>query len=476
MRKIFMAFLCLLVCTGTAWSQGTDTNQSTQDKDTVTISRTEFEDLKSAVASLKAEVEELKGKPTPAQSTASSEKKSDEDIPAPPEVSAPPALDATAPVQAAPALPEAVTSEAAPPNVTTPEASAPEETSSESTTSAPASGGGKSLALPDISLVVQAKGHLSSDKHDDGKDRLQVNEAELSVQGYVYPNVKADAFLTTSPQEKSSMSVEEAYLTYISAAKGLNIYLGEKHVPFGRTNLVHSHSWQYVNQPLVLRNLVASESLGGQGVDASYLIPTKSKLFAQLDLGTWTGDGPGESSNLPDVVVGSGAAFADKFNTARLWTGYPINDYNEVELGGSYANGASDGQAIPGHGQTKLSGLDLSYRHFGEGDSRLLLRTEGVWRHESVDTLSSTASGYYLFGNYRWNKYSSIGVLYDWSEFPQSPDLHESALSLIATKQLSEQYYIRLQGTHGSRPDDPSYNELWLQWVWGVGPHTHNLE
>ncbi|MEI6501844.1 MAG: hypothetical protein WCP21_12555, partial [Armatimonadota bacterium] len=87
-----------------------------------------------------------------------------------------------------------------------------------------------------------------------------------------------------------------------------------------------------------------------------------------------------------------------------------------------------------------------------------------------------TATGYYLFGNLRRDKYSSWGALYDWSEFPQAPNLHESATSLIYTKQFSEQYYIRLQGTHGSRPGDGSYDEAWLQWVWGVGPHTHNLE
>jgi hypothetical protein len=47
---------------------------------------------------------------------------------------------------------------------------------------------------------------------------------------------------------------------------------------------------------------------------------------------------------------------------------------------------------------------------------------------------------------------------------------------LIFTHQFNEQYYLRLQGTHGSRPGDEAYSELWAQWTWGVGPHTHNLE
>jgi hypothetical protein len=336
--------------------------------------------------------------------------------------------------------------------------------------------GGKFLALPDISLIVQAKGLASSDTRDDARNRIRLSEAELGIQGYVYPNVKADAFIAMSPEEGEPAQVEEAYLTYLGLRKGLNLYVGEKHVPFGRTNLLHNHSWLYVRPPLVLRNLVAEESLAGEGVGASYLLPTKGDLFAQLDLGTWTGAGPGEATELPDILVGPGAGFADRFNTARLWVGRPVGENNEIEVGGSYARGPADGFAVEGSGHATLTGLDLTYRHFGEGTSRLLLRGEGVWRHEATDAGESTASGYYLFGNYRPDKYKSVGLLWDWSEFPQAPDQHESAASLILTKQFSEQYYLRLQGTHGSRPGDNSYNELRLQWVWGVGPHTHNLE
>lgn len=433
--------LCLFVCAGIGYAQ--DTGADRTSSDTVTISRSEFDELKDSVAALQDEVNKLKGNASASQTQGK---------PAATDTAGAEGADQTA------ASPE------------TPAAPAPVEPAPAQT------GGGKALALPDISLVVQAKGHLSSDKRDDARNRLRLSEAEIGIQGYVYPNVKADAFLTTSPEEGAPMSVEEAYLTYIGLGKGLNVSLGKKHVPFGRTNLLHNHSWLYVNQPLVLRNLVAEESLAGEGANISYLLPTKSNLFAQLDLGTWTGEGPGESTNLPDIVVGPGASFADRFNTARLWTSYPINDYNEVELGGSYAQGASDGLAITGRGQARLTGMDVSYRHFGQANRRLLLRAENVWRREHTDGLSSTAAGYYLFGNYRWDKNNSLGLLYDWTEFPQSPQLHQSAISLILTKQFSEQYYIRLQGTHGSRPDDPSYNELWLQWVWGVGPHTHNLE
>lgn len=339
----------------------------------------------------------------------------------------------------------------------------------------PSAPSGRYLSLPDISLVVQAVGKVSTDTRDDQRSRLRLQEAEVGIQGFVYPDVKADCFITMSPAENQNANVEEAYLSYLGLGNA-TVQVGEKHVPFGRTNLLHNHSWLYVHQPLVLRNLVAEESLSGQGLNVSYVLPTPQNYFAQLDLGSWTGQGAQPYTNLPALMIGPGADFSDRFYTARLWTSGALNDSTELELGGSYANGSAPGLAMVGNGDARLTGLDVTFRHFGEGTARLLLRGEAVWRKEQIGGGSDTAKGYYLFGNWRSNKYASWGLLLDWSEFPQAPNLHESAASLIYTQQFSEQYYMRLEGTHGSRPGDAAYNELSLQWVWGVGPHTHNLE
>jgi hypothetical protein len=432
MRLMLMLLLCATI--GLECSvAGAHDEAIASGEATVTVPKSEWEALKARLDAVEKELQGLKARQAPVQ---------------PAETPAPEAgAETAAPAAFAASTPE---------------------------TQAPTSG--RYLALPDISLIVQAKGKASSDPRDEGRNRIRLSEAELGIQGYVYPNVKADAFITMSPEEGESAQVEEAYLTYLGLRKRLNFYVGEKHVPFGRTNLLHNHSWLYVRPPLVLRNLVAEESLSGEGVAASYLLPTKGNLFAQLDLGTWTGQGPGEATEPPDILVGPGAGFSDRFNTARLWLGQPVGENNELELGTSYARGPAEGFAVPGSGHAELSGLDLTYRHYGEGTSRLLLRGEGVQRHEATDFAGSTAKGYYLFGNYRPDKYRSVGLLYDWSEFPQASDLHESALSLILTKQFSEQYYLRLQTVHGKRPGSSSYDELWLQWVWGMGPHTHNLE
>ncbi len=427
MKCMALALICLLLA-APAWSQ----ENAQVDGDMITVPRSELDALKERLDQLEREVRDLKASQARQETTE-------------PAVSTD-TVDETAPN-------------------TTAEAPVPE----------PA--GGRQLALPDISFIAQAKGKLTDDENDPDRQKVHLSEAELGIQGYVYPNVKADAFITGSPAEDEPFQVEEAYLTYLGLTNGLNFYVGQKHVAFGRTNLLHSHSWPYVRQPYVLSNFVSPESLTGQGLAFSYLIPTRSSFFAQLDLGTWANGSEGEESNPPDIVSGPGANLTDRFSTARLWTGYPVSENGELELGGSWAGGKSEEDpATLESDHVTLTGVDLSYRHFGEGSKRLLLRAESFWRHGTTDANDATRTGYYLLGDYRLNRYNSVGLLYDWSGFPQDTTLHESALSLIYTRQFSEQYYVRFQAVHGDRPDCGNFNELWLQWVWGVGPHTHNLE
>lgn len=368
--------------------------------------------------------------------------------------------------------------------------------------------GRRYLLLPDISLISNLNGHLSNDNRDSDRDRLRLDEAELAIQSFVYPGIRADAFIVFTEGEAA---LEEGFLTVQNVGlRGvpLSATVGRRKVPFGRVNQLHPHSWLYVVQPYALSNLVAGESLTGDGAYLSYLLPTP--FFAQLDAGFWSGGGghghgeeedhedeeEGESS--AEIISSPGAGFEDRFLTLRLWTGFPILG-GELEIGGSLArgkgesllggdaeegpNGAALAQvsrgrqvALAARPSIELSGLDLSYRRAGRGASRLLLRGEYVQHRQKAGTLRQTAHGYYLFADQRLDAQNSLGLRYDWSEFPSAPGQHESALSLIGTRQLTEQTYLRLQLIRGNRPGRRNFNEVWFQWVWGVGPHTHNLE
>jgi hypothetical protein len=441
--------------------------------DTVTIPRAELEALKAQQAETQRQLEELRkmiGSMQPA---------------APPTPSTSPAP---------------VTSSDVPP------ANVDDSTSTEPVA---ATGGNRNLLLPDISLVVTGQGRVSNDRRDEDRNRFRLNEAELAIQGYVYPNVKADAYIVAAPGEDAAAQVEEGFLTFQGLRKNLNVEVGRRFAAFGRTGQLHPHSWLYTRQLLPFRNLVSEEALIGDGVQLRYTIPASKRLFANFSLGLFNaaahahgaeehGHGhEGEEHEGEDhdhdhdeesvfgegLPNGRGASYEGRFYNARLWLGYALNENSELELGTSYARGRSileprvEGE-VEQQGRVALSGFDVSFRRFLSGERRLLLRAE-YFRNSPTKSLQSQlerASGYYGLANYRFNRYNDLGFLYENSGFPQAPGQHEKALSLIYTRQFTEQFYIRLQGTRGNRPGSGNYNEANLQFTWGLGPHTHSLE
>lgn len=340
------------------------------------------------------------------------------------------------------------------------------------------------LALPDISFVMQAKGLLSSDKRDPDQRRLNLSEGELSIQGYVYPGVKAEAFLVGSPAEDAPFQIEEGFLTFQGVRKGLNINVGRKFAPFGRTGELHNHSWLYPRQLIPIRNLVSEEALVGDGVNFNYLFPLKGKTFLRGSFGVFSGEGSSTRINLSNpsdpffggVPGGTGAGY-DRFYNGRLWAGRSLGEDGEIEFGVSHARGSSnvaDDADNISNGRVNLTGADLSYRKFMNGGKRLLLRSE-YFKYNPRNLPTVSASGYYALANLKLDPRKDIGLLYEKSGFPNAPGENENAFSAIYTKQLTEQFYMRLMGTRGNRAGD-SYNELRLQFTAGLGPHTHALE
>ena len=345
------------------------------------------------------------------------------------------------------------------------------------------SGNRNYLLLPDISFVGQAKGIVSSDKRDEDRNALRLTEGELAIQGFVYPNVAANAFIVGAPAEDEPFQIEEGFLNFIGARKNLNILVGRKFIPFGRTGEQHSHSWLYARQLLPFQNLVSEEALTGNGALFRYLLPT-GKIYTNLDVGIWQGTGAGEVGSDPFGTtrpVGTGASFSGNFQTARLWSGIPLGTKQELELGASYARGGAsavdeDGNELAG-GRNTLQGLDISYRKFSGAYKRLLLRSEYYRSRPSngLESAFNSASGYYGLANYRFNRFNDIGLLYENSGFPQAPGERENATSLIFTRRLTEQFHTRLQLTRGDSPFGGSCDRAILQFVFGIRPTPTTL-
>ena len=333
------------------------------------------------------------------------------------------------------------------------------------------------LLLPDISFIGILDGLWSNDRSQSGRGRLLFREGEIAIQSFVYPGIKQDAFIVFGDGETV---VEEAYLTVQRLTlfgQPYSATFGRRKVPFGRTNQLHPHSWPYIVRPAVLTNLVAQESLNGDGAYVSYLLPTH-RLFLQLDAGLfWQKEPIPDGTDAPSGEAG----FRDSLGTARLWAAHRVGQ-SDVELCGSLARGKGLGYDIPqGEGPvafrptTTLTGLDATVRLGGNDAKRTLLRAEWVGHDQRGQGIHRHAEGYYVSADRRFNSFDSMGLRFDHTGNPFQSG-REKTVSLIATHQLTEQTYLRAQATAGERFGERNVRELRLQWVWGVGPHTHNLE
>jgi hypothetical protein len=269
-----------------------------------------------------------------------------------------------------------------------------------------------------------------------------------------------------------------------------SLRLGRKLLDFGKVNPIHPHHWPYVNGPVVFKDYMG-HGFGGDGLAVSYLLPTET--FANLEVGAWKFSHHHHEEEEEEESVEFGAGFQDRVYSGRLWTSHPFSENAELELGASGAIGhgfrhhhhegdAEEEEQI--YDDISLRGLDLTYKFWPEAHRRLLLQAEALWHRrrgthlheEEILTEGRTSFGYYLFGNYQWDNYWDAGLLYSAAEQPFPAEGRDACLSGILTNHLTETTALRLQLDLSRTPETGRESAVWLQLLWGIGPHSHPLE
>ncbi|MEW6619290.1 MAG: hypothetical protein AB1422_08150 [bacterium] len=329
--------------------------------------------------------------------------------------------------------------------------------------------------FPDVSFVGDIVGKLNDDKNDEERNKILVREVELALQGYIYPQMRADMFLAMHRHgEETVAEICEGYVSFLNLGKGFNLKAGKIHTDFGKINKIHSHHRPYADQPEVITNFFGGHGLVGQGAVLSYLLPTKR--FLQFELGTWYVEGHhhhDEEEHHTDEF-----SLADKVCTAKLWGSYPWSDISELEIGLNFAKGK--GAHFKEHkDNVEVYGIDLTYKKWLSAHKRFLLQNEIFFLKREVPIGKIERSGFYSFANYKLNKYYDFGVRYDHTEdaWPHNDDVNiakkSEGLSLIATRNLTETTKLRLQYKYDfENKNDSAY----LQLQFGIGPHSHPLE
>jgi len=344
--------------------------------------------------------------------------------------------------------------------------------------------------LPDISLIGVIDGHVSSENSDDTRNRLEFNEVETAFQGYIYPEMKADVFLALHKHDGTYESeICEAKVSFLRLTEGLSAEVGKIHVDFGKLNKAHSHIRAMTDQPAVLTNFLGEHSLNPQGGTLKYLLPLP--FYAQLQAGAWQGaphehhvDGErttevtDTSNNNVDVILApedsSEFSPADKIYTSRLNASFPLSAGAELELGTSFLK--SKGSHYEHHkDNVKIAGADFTLKFWPTTYKRLTLQGEYMHLIRSVPVGNLKRDGLYAFANYRHSKYWDFGARFDYAENAFPDVTFERDYSLIATRHLTETTTLRAQYKYINLSGDKA-KEGWVQLIFGLGPHSHELE
>lgn len=336
--------------------------------------------------------------------------------------------------------------------------------------------------IPDISVVGDFYIKFSNNENDTERNRLTIKGVELALQGYIYPEMRADVFLAMHRHaEHMETEICEAKVSFLKIFNNLTAEIGKIHVNFGKINKIHQHHRPYVDQPQVIKNFFSEHGLVGEGVCLSYLFPLP--FFAQFDVGIWRV--PLRHHHEETEESENEFGFADEVYTSKLWLSFPIKEISELELGLNGAVGKGS-HYIHHKDEVKVVGVDLTYKLWPAAHTRFVFQNELFYLIRNIPLGDIKRFGFYSYLGYKFNKYWSAGIRYDDTEdvFPHLDETGKENVSLsertrdvsvILTKNLTETTSLRAQYKYYFEgPKD--VHEGYLQVIFGIGSHSHMLE
>ena len=337
-----------------------------------------------------------------------------------------------------------------------------------------------------------------------GDRSFNLGESELTVSANVDPYFFAN--VTAAIQGDNSIDVEEAYFKTLALNHGFTLKGGRFFSGTGYLNEVHSHNWDFVDQPLVYQALFAGQ-LAQDGVQLRWLAPTD--YF--IELGAEAGSGrsfPGTQRN--SNALGSTALFAH--------TGGDIGDSTSWRGGVSWLQAHSSDRAYQDtdqygapvtdafSGTTRTWVVDGTLKWAPHGDpTHHQLKLQGEYMHRTDDGQlafdvtglnlagpysSSSQSGWYLQAVYEFIQRWRAGLRYDSmnsgtpsiglvstgvlpvSAFPALLPGTPRRTTVMVDWSLSEFSRLRAQyAWDEARAGHELDRQLFLQYIFAIGAH-----
>ena len=310
---------------------------------------------------------------------------------------------------------------------------------------------------PDVAVIGNFTGAAGRNETEP-RPALQLDEAEVSLQAVVDPYARADFFLAASPE---GLEIEEGFLTFPTLPGGLLMKVGKLKAQFGKVNTLHTHTMSWVDQALVVKNLLGGdEGLNDSGISISKLIPN-SLLFLEA-----TGEIYQGQNELFTSHKRGNLAYVGRLRGYR-----DVTEGTNVDVGTSFAYGHN---AVGEDFTTRVIGVDATVRYRPLRRAiyrRFIGRTELMWSRQGQEAGDMDAFGLYGSADYQFARRWFAGARYDWSERAYDSSLVDKGPSLLLTYWPSEFSQIRGQYRRTKYAEGPTANELLFQFLFSIGAH-----
>jgi hypothetical protein len=335
-----------------------------------------------------------------------------------------------------------------------------------------------------------------------GARSFNLDESELTLAANIDPYFFGN--LTASISGDNSISVEEAYAKTLALPAGLMIKGGRFFSGLGYLNEIHSHAWDFVDQPLVYQAFFNGQ-LAQDGVQLKWLAPTD--MF--MELGAESGNGqrfPGtrlHGNGLNGIVlmahVGDDIGDSVNWRAGLSWLSQQAEDR---EFTDTTDDGTSVTDAFTGDSKTWVADATMKWSPHGNATvHQFKLQAEYMQRTEDGQLAYDTAgqalsggyhsrqSGWYLQAVYQFLPRWRFGARYDLLDsgntdiglveqgllpasaftalLPASP----SRVTAMFDWNPSEFSRLRLQYAWDRARLSESDRQLMLQYLYSIGAH-----
>ncbi|MEO7775737.1 MAG: hypothetical protein ABIT61_13875 [Steroidobacteraceae bacterium] len=329
-----------------------------------------------------------------------------------------------------------------------------------------------------------------------GPDSRSVNldESELTIAANVDPYFFANA--TAAIQGDGGIEIEEAYFKTLALNNGLTLKGGRFFSGVGYLNEIHSHTWDFIDQPLAYQVL-----FGGQRSQDGAQLRWVASTDTFLELGAETGNGRGFPGNIRASNGLSG-------NALFAHVGGDVGDSTSWRLGASWLDDRSEDRrfddvdvqgsavvnAFTGRSQTWIVDATLKWAPHGDSTQhQLKLQGEYLHRHEQgqlvfdVDATKRSSnydrsqSGWYLQSAYQFMPRWRAGLRYDalqsgtpdtaLANFVSLQRASPQRMTVMLDWTLSEFSRLRAQYAWDQTRAEQSDREFRLQYIFAIGAH-----